>query len=353
MQNPLISIVVVHYGDVSYLTRCLESLRSSTYKDIEVIIVDNNPHPVAVEFPIPVRRYIHNGKNYGFAGACNIGIDSAEGEYIFILNNDIKVDEVCIERLISVALNDRRLAVVQPKMLDMREGRLFHSSAGGGMLDIFGYPFARGRIFDHVEVDRGQYDDAIEVFWCSGAALFARRSVLIEAGLFDEDFFLYMEEIDLQWRIHLLGYKIVYVPEAVIYHEGSPSLDRYSMERMYLVHRNSLFMLLKNSPTIPLCFILPSRMVLELASFFISLCSLKPARAMAIFRAIVYIIKNIPSLRRKRRFVRSITRVPYKDVYHKMYHAPVMIKYYLFRKRQFMHLGMPVARFIHVEEKVG
>jgi hypothetical protein len=353
MQNPLISIVVVHYGDVKYLITCLESLKSSTYKNIEVIVVDNNPSPVASELPVPVKRYIHNGRNYGFAGACNIGIDNSEGEFIFILNNDIKVNEGCIERLVSVALNDEEIAVLQPKMLDMKEDKLFHSSAGGGMIDIFGYPFARGRIFDHVETDTGQYDDAIEVFWCSGAALFARKGVLKEAGLFDEDFFLYMEEIDLQWRIHLLGYKIVYIPEAVIYHEGSPCLKRHSIERMYFIHRNSLLMLIKNTPTIPLCVILPARMLLELSSIFISLLSLKPARAIAIFRAIIYIIRDIPLLRRKKRFVRGLTRVTYKDIYRKMYHGSVMIKYSLFRQRRFLHLKMPVNRFSLIREKVN
>jgi|Deesub1362A_J573_1020465.scaffolds.fasta_scaffold00162_42 hypothetical protein len=345
MKSPLVSIVVIHYGDVRYLVNCLESIKSSTYKDVEVIVVDNNPSPVSTGFPVPVNEYIHNGRNYGFARACNIGINASRGEYVFILNNDITLDAQCIEALLSIALGDERVAVVQPKMLDMRGGRLFHSSAGGGMMDVFGYPFARGRIFDHVEVDRGQYDDAIEVFWCSGAALFARRSVLMEAGLFDEDFFLYMEEIDLQWRIHLLGYKIVYTPRAVIYHEGAPNLKRDSIERMYYVHRNSLLMLLKNTPGRPLYIILPSRMILEASSIIISILSLRPKRAFAILKGILYILQNLPSIREKRASVKRLTRISYKEVYQKMYHGSVMIKYFLLKKRAFLQLNISVNKY--------
>ena len=228
--SPLVSLIIVQYSNPEYLWQCIRSIDRLTYRNIELIIVDNGTPKVPVgeipDVPFPV-RYLPSETNLGFAGGCNRGIQEATGEYVFILNNDIELDPQCLSVLVEIMIRDPQTGILQPKMLDLKDPQLFHSSAAGGMIDILGYPFARGRILGAVERDEGQYDQSIEVFWAGGACLFARRTALEEVGLFDADFFLYMEEIDLAWRLHLLGrYRIIYVPSARVYHLGCPTLGR-------------------------------------------------------------------------------------------------------------------------------
>ncbi len=345
--NTTVSIIIIHYGETDFLKTCLTSIKNSTYKYYEIIVVDNNPQPISEKLPLSIDNYIYSGVNHGFAEACNIGVRQSGGEFVFILNNDIELNDRCIEKLVSIGLSDNNIAVLQPKMLDMDENNLFHSSAAGGMLDIFGYPFARGRIVDNAEIDRGQYDDPIEIFWCSGAALFARKNVLEKAGLFDKDFFLYMEEIDLQWRIHLLGYKIVYIPDAVIYHKGSPTFDRQNISRMYYVHRNSLIMLLKNLPSNYLNFIIPLRLLIELSSIVFGVLTLNLKRPIAVIKAFGYILNNFSVIKKKRAVVQNLIKVPFKEAYDKMYHGSIVLQYFLFKKRNFFDYNVLVKPFNH------
>lgn len=278
-------------------------------------------------------RYISNQTNLGFAGGCNQAITHSRGKYIFILNNDIEIDRECISRLINISEKDNSLGVLQPKMLDFYDRKQFHSSGAGGFLDILGFPFARGRILDKVEDDKGQYEDSIEIFWSSGAALFGRKQVLEEAGLFDEDFFLYMEEIDLQWRIHLLGkYRIVYIPDAVIYHIGCPHLGRENLMRMYYVHRNSLIMLMKNYSFPLLILFFPIRFFIEISIGIIYMLRGKRDRSKAIFKAVRDILFNLGSILDKRKSIQSGRHAGDMIILGKMYRQSLLVRYLLARK---------------------
>lgn len=337
--NPLVSVCIIHYGAIDYLYRVIGSVKASSYRDIELIVIDNNGasqaplSPRALGLSDTRHQYLRNLENKGFAEACNQGIRLGTGKYIFILNNDIEIHSDCIRILVEAAERDPQVAILQPKMLDFHERNTFHSSAAGGFLDMFGYPFARGRIFEHAELDTGQYDNPVEIAWASGAALFARRSSLIEGGWFDRDFFMYMEEIDLAWRVRLQGYKVVYIPGTAIYHIGCPHLSRENEMRMYFNHRNSLVMLLKNLSLLNLVLILPVRLCLDLAALVSSLLLLKMTRVRAVMRAFAYIITNIGMIRNKRQAVQNARKVSDASIFSLIYRGSVVLDYYGMKNR--------------------
>jgi GT2 family glycosyltransferase len=349
----VVSIIIIHYGPDDYLLRSLKSIKSTNFSKKELIIIDNNEaidsNIRKIEDIIESFKYVYvrNCKNMGFASGCNQGINLSTGRYIFILNNDIEIDKNCIDVLVDFAERHTDIAILQPKMLDFTHRNTFHSSAGGGYIDVFGYPFARGRILDTAEEDLGQYDDVVDIFWAGGAALFARKSILEEAGLFDGDFFLYMEEIDLAWRVQLLGHRLIYVPAAKIYHLGCPSLGRENFLRMYFDHRNSLLMLIKNLSPWNLLLLLPLRCGLELGTVIGSLCCLRFTRGWAIFRAFGYILRHLPGILHKRRIVQDRRKVKDKIVFSNAYFGSVALNYYLRRVRTVKDLPrFQVTRYI-------
>ncbi len=330
----MVSIIIIHYRRSDFLKRCLESIRFIDYPSFETIVVCNSPVDEEIIKLFPEARFIGDGENLGYARGCNLGIEASRGEYIFILNNDIEFDSDCLSPMVELCEKDPEVAMVQPKILSLTErDRFEYSGAAGGLIDIFGYPFARGRIFTSVEYDKGQYDDAVEIFWASGAALFARKSAVLDAGLFDTWFFTYMEEIDLAWRILLLGYKIVYTPKAKIYHIGSPNIDRKDTFHLYLNHRNNFVMVLKNYSLMNLLWVLPLRLLLEFATTVHALLIENPRRALAVLKALKDISTNMPLILKKRKFAQSIRKINDADVLKKMYNGSIALQYFL-RKRK-------------------
>ncbi|MBW2288549.1 MAG: glycosyltransferase family 2 protein [Deltaproteobacteria bacterium] len=250
-QQPLVSVIIPHYAGTEILIQCLATLNSSSVEpEFEVILVDNassDGSVVEAQRKFPNIRVLHLDENQGYAGGCNRGIEVARGKYVMLLNDDTEIDAACVSELAQTAEKDPTVAACQPKIRSLREPSQFeYSGAAGGLMDVYGYPFSRGRLMDDVEVDEGQYDEPVEIFWASGVCMFIRKQVLDEVGAFDETFFAYMEEIDLSWRFHLAGHRVVYVPTAVVYHIGGYSLERKNVRRMFLNHRNSMIMLFKN-----------------------------------------------------------------------------------------------------------
>ncbi|MDW8467217.1 MAG: glycosyltransferase family 2 protein [Chloroherpetonaceae bacterium] len=211
------------------------------------------------------------GRNLGYAGGCNFGFRHTEGKYVIFLNNDTEQEPDWIEHLVEVAESDERIAALQPKLRSMqaklRGEKVFdYAGAAGGMLDMLGYPYALGRVFNAVEPDHGQYDESRDIFWASGAAMMVRRKAIEQVGAFDDDFFAHMEEIDLCWRLKIAGYRIVSVPKAVVYHYGGATLAAGNPRKIYLNHRNNLMMIIKNASWSRLLWLLPVRVLLELAA---------------------------------------------------------------------------------------
>ncbi len=331
--SPLVSIIIIHYKDDALLGACLSSLDFIKYPSVEIIIISNSPRDKGLEELEKIhgdKKFIYSKTNLGYAGGCNVGVRAASGKYVFILNNDVKLGDDCVTPLVKACELDGGAALAQPKILSMTEtDRFEYSGAAGGLIDILGYPFAAGRVFDEVEYDSGQYEKKREIFWASGAALFARREVITEAGLMDASFFAYMEEIDLAWRVHLMGYRVLYVPEASIYHKGCASMKRMGSTHLYLNHRNNLAMVIKNYSAATLLRVLPLRLILEGATVLYALTGENPSRAWAVLKGALNVAANIFSILRERKKVQALRVVRDKVIRKKMYGGSIAVEYFI------------------------
>ncbi|MCC7401876.1 MAG: glycosyltransferase family 2 protein [Chitinophagaceae bacterium] len=260
--QPKVIIVILNWNGKSYLEKFLPSVLASSYMNFEVIVADNASTDDSVSFlqqKFPSVRIIQLDKNYGFAGGYNKALSGLESDYYMILNSDVEVQIRWLEPMVELLENNISIAACQPKILSFDHREKFeYAGAAGGWIDKYGYPFAKGRIFDVCEEDHGQYDQSEPVFWASGAALFIRAKVFHEMKGFDEYFFAHQEEIDLCWRIQLAGYKIYSCPSSVVHHVGGGTLPRSNSRKTYLNFRNNRIMLSKNLPfpeKIPVLFV--------------------------------------------------------------------------------------------------
>ncbi len=336
-KTPLVSVIIIHYGEAGILSECLASLKFIKHPNVEFIVLSNSPRGSALDAIIsahPDKRFIFRETNTGYAGGCNRAVEAARGKYVFILNNDVTLDSDALSPLLKVLEADGKIALAQPKILSMREPERFeYSGAAGGLMDRYGYPFAAGRIFNEIERDTGQYEEMTEIFWASGAALFARKDIIERAGLMDESFFAYMEEIDLAWRLHLMGFKVVYVPEARVFHLGSPNMDRKSARHLYLNHRNNLVMVLKNYSAASLLRILPQRLALEGATILYGLMRENPQRTWAILKAMLNVTTNLASILRDRKRVQALRTVNDEEILRKMFNGSIAVEYFIKKKK--------------------
>jgi len=238
----LISVIVLNYNGKGFLDGCLSSLASQTYSDFEVIVVDNGSRdgsPEYIEENYPWVRLAKNDENLGFAGGTNVGIRAAKGKFIITLNNDSMADRRFIEELIK-PMADPEVGVCAAKML-FPDGRI---NSAGICISRSGAAWDRGMF----EPDRGQYEFVEEVFGaCAGAALY-RREMLDEIGLFDEDFFLYLEDVDLAFRARLAGWKCLYVPGARVIHHHGGTAGVGSDLAVYYGNRNIVWYPIKDFP---------------------------------------------------------------------------------------------------------
>lgn len=249
-----IAVVILNWNGARLLREFLPSVCCNTPASLaDVVVADNGSTDTSLdvlrsEFP-DVRR-IEFAANYGFADGYNRAIEQlADYRYIVLLNSDVEVVDGWLQPLYDYAESHPDVAALQPKIRAYRDRPSFeYAGAAGGFLDCNGYPYCRGRIFDTVERDNGQYDTVCEVAWASGAALFARTELYRKVGGLDASFFAHMEEIDLCWRLRLAGYRVVAVPQGEVYHYGGASLDSASPRKLYLNYRNNLLMMYKNLP---------------------------------------------------------------------------------------------------------
>ena len=219
----------------------------------DVIVADNGSTDTSLQLlaqEFPQVGLIGFPRNHGYAEGYNQAVKELETyKYIVLLNSDVAVSHGWIERLLEYAEEHPEVGALQPKIRSYRLPSQFeYAGASGGFLDCNGFPFCRGRIFDAIEEDNGQYDDVADILWASGAALFIRREAYVAVGGLDADFFAHMEEIDLCWRIRLAGYAARVVPQSVVYHQGGATLDNASPYKLYLNFRNNLLMMYKNLP---------------------------------------------------------------------------------------------------------
>lgn len=265
-QKIKIAVVVLNWNGKSWLEKFLPILVNHS-KEATVFVTDNASTDGSVSFVkdnFPTVQVIINNKNGGYAKGYNDALKQIDAEYFVLINSDIEVTDGWLSPIISLMDSDELIAACQPKLLDYNNRATFeYAGASGGFIDNLGYPFCRGRVFGNLEEDKGQYNDAIEVFWATGACLFVRAEHYNAIGCLDEDFFAHQEEIDLCWRLKNKGFKVMVEPKSVVYHVGGGTLNAGSPFKTHLNFRNNLFMLFKNLPTSSLFTIIPMRLVLD------------------------------------------------------------------------------------------
>ena len=293
--TPKIAVVILNWNGRKFLQEFLPSVEKTTYANMELVIADNGSTDDSLDFisqQYPKIRVIRMSKNLGFAKGYNEALKQVEADYYVLLNSDVEVAPGWLEPMARLLESDPSIAACQPKILSFHTRDLFEYAGGaGGWLDKYGYPFAKGRIFDICEKDHGQYDQQEPIFWASGAALFIRSSVFKNVKGFDEYFFAHQEEIDLCWRIQLAGHKIYSCPQSVVYHVGGGTLPRGNTLKTYLNFRNNLIMLSKNLPVSKKLWVMPVRNLLDAISAWKGLFSGDGGYFIAIVRAHAAFVK--------------------------------------------------------------
>jgi len=261
-----IAVVILNWNGEKLLEQFLPSIVNYS-PEADIYVADNASTDDSVSYLkafFPTVKIIQNDSNLGFAEGYNEALKHVNSDIFALVNSDIEVTENWLKPIIETFENEPKTAIIQPKLLDFKRKKYFeYAGAAGGFIDKYGYPYCRGRIFETLEKDNGQYDDNCEIFWASGACFFIRSSVYKELKGFDADFFAHQEEIDLCWRAFNKGHKIKYNSQSVVYHVGGATLQQGNPMKTFLNFRNSLLMLLKNLPKNRLHWILFCRFVLD------------------------------------------------------------------------------------------
>jgi len=289
MNLPFISVIIVSWNALHHLKRFLPSVYATNYSNFEIILADNASSDESVKFVMenfPKVRITSFDKNYGYCGGNNRAVLSANGEILLFLNNDVEVDSNWLHAIGEEFLI-KKVAAVQPKLLSLDNPDYFeYAGAAGGLIDALGYPFCRGRVFDHLEKDFGQYDKNAPIFWASGAALAIRKDIFTYLGGFDETFEFHMEEIDLCWRVWRSGYEVRYVSGSSVQHLGGGSLNAISPRKTFYNFRNNWWMLQKNLSTSAFSSLFLFRLSLDVLALIKELISGRIDHALAIFQGV-------------------------------------------------------------------
>ncbi|GGW64196.1 hypothetical protein DFQ11_102143 [Winogradskyella epiphytica] len=298
-----IAIVILNWNGKALLEQFLPSVIKFS-NDAVIYVADNASTDDSVSFvseQFPSVKIIQNSENGGYAKGYNEALKQVKESLLCLLNSDIEVTANWLHPILSEFNANSNTAIIQPKILDFKnKSRFEYAGAAGGFIDKFGYPYCRGRIFETIEEDYGQYNDTTLIFWASGACLFIRNSVFKELKGFDESYFAHMEEIDLCWRAFNNNYNSKYVGATTVYHVGGATLSNSNPKKTYLNFRNSLYTLLKNSDS-NVGFRVLTRMVLDGVAGIRFLFQLKPLFLFAILKAHFSFYKNLPRLLKQRK----------------------------------------------------
>jgi GT2 family glycosyltransferase len=335
MQSRL-AIVILNHNGAGFLAQFLPSVLAHS-KNCRIIVADNasTDHSLTLlEEQFPEVERIRLESNSGFAGGYNHALKQVDAAYYVLLNSDVEVTEGWLEPMLSLLENNPQIAACQPKIRSYHLPTHFeYAGAAGGFIDWLGYPFCRGRIFDTLEEDLGQYDIARPVFWATGACMLIRSEVFWQMGGFDEDFFAHMEEIDLCWRINSWGLEVWACPQSIVYHVGGGTLPKKNSKKTYLNFRNGLWMLIKNCENY-LFIKLPFRILLDWLAALHFLSKGETGNAKAVVKSHMHTIKSVEILYRKR-LKSKIFRRSVIPIYKKL----ILADYFLFKRKYFSKLS--------------
>ncbi|MDO9152752.1 MAG: glycosyltransferase family 2 protein [Paludibacter sp.] len=285
-----VSIVILNWNGEKYLQQFLPVLIDNTQlTDVEIVVADNGSTDNSIQWiesNFPSVRTIPFDKNYGFAAGYNKALSQIDAEYYVLLNSDVEVSANWLEPLIDYMNQHKEVAACQPKILSFTNRNQFeHAGAAGGFIDKYGFPFCRGRVFGEVELDKGQHNNTIDIFWATGACFMIRSEIFKKVGGLDDAFFAHMEEIDLCWRLKNRGYRIVCIPKSAVYHVGGGTLNTEHPYKTYLNFRNNLLMLYKNLPNATLKKTLNYRFWFDYLAALQMFITGKPKNAMSVIKA--------------------------------------------------------------------
>ena len=330
---PIVKIVILNWNGAEHLRRFLPSVVAAAPAGVGVVVADNGSTDgslavLAEEFPTVA--VVRLDRNYGFAGGYNRALAQVEADYYLLLNSDVETPRGWLEPILGVLEREPDVAVVSPKLVSWLDRTRFeYAGASGGFIDFLGYPFCRGRILKRVEADEGQYDDARDVFWVSGAAFCCRADVFSALGGFDDDFFAHMEEIDLCWRMQLAGYRVRIEPRSRVYHLGGGSLAQGSPSKVFYNHRNNLAMLYKCASPVQRSVVAIVRPVLDSCAALSYLMQGRPDYVRAVGRAWRDFLRAHKALAAKRRAVRGAVKGKPRGIYC----GSIVLRYLLGRRR--------------------
>lgn len=263
-----VAIVILNWNGAKLLEEFLPSVIEHSPSDMsEIVVADNGSTDnslAMLQEHFPSVRIIPLDRNYGFAEGYNKAIHEIDNEYVVLLNSDVEVTPGWLDAPLSALEADPTIAAAQPKILSWHNRDHFeYAGAAGGYMDIYGYPYCRGRVLHVVEKDHGQYDTTADILWATGACLFVRTDIYKEVGGLDAEFFAHQEEVDMCWRLRSRGYRLVCTPQSVVYHVGGATLKAESPRKTFLNFRNNLLMIYKNLPERDLKRVMRARFFLD------------------------------------------------------------------------------------------
>lgn len=328
------AIVILNWNGRKLLEEFLPSIINFNSNNADIYVADNASTDDSVSFvktTFPEVKIIQNITNGGYAKGYNDALKHIDADIYCLINSDIEVTENWLPPILTIFKEEPNTAIIQPKLLDYKNKTKFeYAGAGGGFVDLLGYPYCRGRVFNYLEVDNGQFNDVSNIFWASGACFFIRSKVYHELHGFDEDYFAHQEEIDLCWRTQNEGYAIKYAGNSTVYHVGGATLKESSPHKTYLNFRNSLLTILKNTPNKLVVFIILARLVLDGVAGIKFILELRPVHTLAIIKAHFSFYKNLFKFIGKRR------KLQRKPNYY--LHTSVVWQHFILGRKKFEEL---------------
>ena len=330
------ALVILNYNGVKFLKRFLPSVIEHSSNDAEIWVADNCSTDGSIELleeEFKDVKIIQNETNGGFATGYNVALRKIKADYYILLNSDIEVTANWINPVIELMESDNTIGACQPKIRSYSQKEKFeYAGASGGYIDKYGYPFCRGRIFQSLEDDDGQYDNPTEVFWATGACMFVRADIFKQLNGFDDDFFAHMEEIDFCWRMKSIDNKVMVCPSSMVYHVGGGTLPVGSARKTYLNFRNNFVLLYKNLPSKSLYSVIIVRLFLDGLAGIKFLLQGGFSDFIAVIRAHLYFYRNWKHIKEKRKETirNNVTNI---------YRGNIVVDHYLLRKKKFSDLN--------------
>ena len=328
------AVVILNWNGQKLLEQFLPSVIDFSSEEATIYVADNASSDNSIRFIkeyYPSVRIIENAINGGYAKGYNDALQQIDEDIYCLLNSDIEVTENWLTPIIEIFKQEVNTAIIQPKILDYKDKTKFeYAGAAGGFIDLFGYPYCRGRIFNHLEKDNGHFNGISDIFWASGACLFIRSKAYHQLGGFDEDYFAHQEEIDLCWRAQNNGYQVKYVGTSTVYHIGGATLQETNPHKTFLNFRNSLLNICKNVPKKWFLFVVFSRLLLDGIAGIKFMIELRPIHTWAIIKAHFSFYGNINKFLTKRKKSQK------RDNYN--LHTSIVWQYFILGRKKFKDL---------------